>query len=191
MTAAGMLYFAEDMAKRVLPEVVKNKPLERAALERSLDDWSAFFERNYTQLEEYFVDQMQKQGLDPKLQLEQDTVLIIAGVDETGPRFLIVFHSKENFKANVLYKEFQTWIPALYPDGMKTTEVEKFNKKLNQAIRRRLERLRAMGDELERVKRAAIIMPEVIALAAQEDDSVSKEYDLVTVGPEGSRRFSG
>jgi hypothetical protein len=187
IAAAGMLYFADDMAKRVLPQVVQDKQIRREALESYLSEWAEFFDRSHSELERHHIQQLCQFGHDPNVQREMDTLLLLAGRDADANPFLLGFHSKEHFKPAISWGSFKYHVPVSYPDERTTAEdVRKFNETILQMFKRRHVRLFEMSDETARVKRALKIMPEIIAFVSQKNSAVSNQYDIAVVGPNGS-----
>ena len=190
-TSAGNLGFAEQCVVKAIPQVVQDKVLSLNDLAPYLTEWQEYFQRNFKILEENSraIDQLRQKSLDPALQ--DDTSVLFGGVDERNTPFLLRFHSLKNFKPELQTGSFQGSLLALCPEGASPDDAQQLLDKFKRAIERRLTILRDMPDENDRIKRAVKIMPEIIAMAAKEDSSVSREYDLIIVGPNGPQSYSG
>ena len=191
VTGAGNLSFAEDCVLKAVPQVIKDKVLDLNDLAAGLGEWAEYFERNYRILEENSrpINQLRDKHLDSALQ--DDTCVMLAGIDQRGTPFLLDFHSLNNFKGDLSVGLFKARLLGLCPEGVALKDAEQLQNRMTNAVKRRLETLANMKYELERIKRATKIMPEIIAMAAKEDNFVSREYDLVVVGPTGPRLFNG
>lgn len=191
LTAAGLLFLAEGFLLKVLPQVVKDSPLDMNLLVPKLPEWSKVFDRKYKEMERNVIAQLESKGLDPAIQKEQVTSVLVGGVDGKGVPFLLGFYSFEEFKPHLQHGTFRRSVLPLFSEDGDVKKSEQLTKWVNNAVVKRLKLLAAMTKESDRVKRAVKIMPEVVRLVAAKDRGVSPEYDLVVIGRTSCQTYSG
>lgn len=191
LTAAGLLYLAEGFLLEALPQVVKDSPLDMNLLVPKLPEWAKVFDTKYKEMEHNVIAQLESKGLDPAIQKEQSTSVLLAGVDGKGVPFLLGFYSLEEFKPHLQHGTFRRSVLPLFSEDGDVKKSEQLTKWVNNAVVKRLTLLAAMTKESDRVKRAVKIMPEVVRLVAAKGRGVSPEYDLVVIGRTSCQTYSG
>jgi hypothetical protein len=192
LAGAGLLHFVDDMGVRAFPQVFqKAAALKLNDVEESLDEISGWLDQNYRQLVSTMAQQAQNDGIDSRPLFEQDTALLLAGVDATSTPFLVAFHAAEKFKPHLLRKAFESWLICLYPDEREMDYVVQLHEKMREAVTHGLKQLAAIKNHTQQLTMATEILPKVIAMAAREDSSVSREYDLVVVTANGATTSTG
>jgi hypothetical protein len=190
LTAAGLLFLVEGFLLKVLPQVVKDSPLDMDLLVPKLPEWAEVFDRKYKEMGRNVIGQLESKGLDPAIQKEQVTSVLLGGVDGRGVPFLLGFYSFEEFKPRLQHGTFRRSVLPLFSENGDVKKSEQLTKWVNNAVVKRLKLLAAMSKS-DRVKRAVKIMPEVVRLVAAKDQGVSPEYDLVVIGRTSCQTYSG
>jgi len=192
LTGAGLLHFVDDMGLRAFPQVFQKTPgLRLEDVKESLKSISEWLDQNYGQLIQTMTKSIRDENIDAQMLLEQDTALLLGGVDENAHPFLVDFHSVENFRPRLMANKFTASIPALYPSGTTIEYVERLHKKMLVMVKDYLKQLKEIQDSSQQLALAVKVLPGLIAIAAQEYAGVSREYEIVVVGSRNSDVYSG